>query len=81
MADLLTLASIFLACADSGDFSAAARRLGMSRSAVGKSIARLEAELGVRLIHRTTRAQRLTDDGHIYYERAARATGAGFTGA
>jgi DNA-binding transcriptional LysR family regulator len=73
MADLLTLASIFLACADSGDFSAAARRLGMSRSAVGKSIARLEAELGVRLIHRTTRAQRLTDDGHLYYERAARA--------
>jgi DNA-binding transcriptional LysR family regulator len=73
MTDSLTLASIFLTCADSGGFSAAARRLGMSRSAVGKSIARLEAGLGVRLIHRTTRAQQLTDDGHIYYERAARA--------
>jgi DNA-binding transcriptional LysR family regulator len=73
MTDSLTLASIFLVCADSGGFSAAGRRLGMSRSAVGKSIARLEAELGVRLLHRTTRMQRLTDDGHVYYERAVRA--------
>jgi DNA-binding transcriptional LysR family regulator len=73
MTDSLTLASIFLVCADSGGFSAAGRRLGMSRSAVGKSIARLEADLGVRLIYRTTRTQRLTDDGHVYYERAVRA--------
>jgi DNA-binding transcriptional LysR family regulator len=73
MNDSLTLASIFLACADSGGFSAAGRRLGMSRSAVGKAIARLETELGARLINRTTRNQRLTDEGQIYYERAARA--------
>jgi DNA-binding transcriptional LysR family regulator len=73
MTDLLGLASVFLACADSGGFSAAGRKLGLSRSAVGKAIARLEAQLGVRLIHRTTRTLKLTDDGHIYYERAVRA--------
>lgn len=72
-ADPLSLASIFLACADSGSFSAAGRRLGISRSSVGKAIAKLEAQLGARLIRRTTRSQSLTEDGHIYYERARRA--------
>ena len=37
--------------------------------AVGKTIARLEARLGVRLFHRTTRSQRLTEEGQLYYER------------
>lgn len=45
----------------------------MSRSAVGKSIARLEERLGVRLFHRTTRSQRLTDNGALFYERCLRA--------
>ncbi|HEX4708986.1 LysR family transcriptional regulator [Phenylobacterium sp.] len=73
MSDPLGLASVFLTCADAGGFSAAGRRLGLSRSSVGKAIARLEAQLGVRLFHRTTRTQSLTEDGQVYYERAQRA--------
>jgi DNA-binding transcriptional LysR family regulator len=73
MSDPFGLASIFLACADAGGFSAAGRKLGLSRSAVGKAVARLEAQLGVQLFRRTTRSQSLTEDGHVYYERAQRA--------
>jgi DNA-binding transcriptional LysR family regulator len=71
--DPLSLAAVFLSCADTGSFSAAGRKLGLSRSAVGKAIARLEAQLGARLLHRTTRSQSLTEDGHLYYEHARRA--------
>jgi LysR family transcriptional regulator, regulator for bpeEF and oprC len=52
-----------------GSFAAAARELGLSPSAVAKSVARLEAELGLRLLHRTTREVGLTSDGHGVYER------------
>jgi DNA-binding transcriptional LysR family regulator len=45
----------------------------LSRSAVGKSIARLEQRLGVRLFQRTTRSQSLTDNGALFYERCLRA--------
>ncbi|WP_216850821.1 LysR family transcriptional regulator [Acidisphaera sp. L21] len=45
----------FVASAETGGFSAAARRLNQSRSAVGKAVARLETRLGARLFHRTTR--------------------------
>jgi DNA-binding transcriptional LysR family regulator len=51
----------------------AAARLNLSRSAVGKTIARLERRLGARLFHRTTRSQSLTEDGQIFYERCRRA--------
>ena len=71
--DSLNSVSVFLACAENGGFSAAGRRLNMSRSAIGKAIARLEARLGVRLFHRTTRSQHLTDEGQLYFERARRA--------
>jgi DNA-binding transcriptional LysR family regulator len=73
--DGLNLASIFLACADSGSFSEAARNLNASRSSVGKAVARLERQLGVRLFHRTTRSQSLTEEGQLYYEHARRALG------
>lgn len=73
--DGLNLASIFLACADSGSFSEAARKLNASRSSVGKAVARLERQLGVRLFHRTTRSQSLTEEGQLYYEHARRALG------
>jgi LysR family transcriptional regulator, regulator for bpeEF and oprC len=49
--------------ADTGSFRAAARALGVTPSAVSKAIARLESELGVRLIHRTSRVMRLTPEG------------------
>lgn len=52
-----------------GGFAAAGRRLGLSPSAVGKSVARLEQGLGVRLLHRTTRSIALTDIGEGIYER------------
>ncbi|MFB5206758.1 LysR family transcriptional regulator, partial [Stenotrophomonas sp. 3diitr2024] len=45
----------------------------ISRSAVGKAIARLEARLGVRLFHRTTRRIALTSDGEAYYASCAAA--------
>lgn len=64
---------VFVEAVEAGGFSRAASKLALSRSAVGKTITRLEARLGVRLFHRTTRAQSLTEDGHIYYERCLRA--------
>ncbi|MCC5810177.1 MAG: LysR family transcriptional regulator [Ectothiorhodospiraceae bacterium] len=73
MVDRLTGISVFVEAAESGGFSAAARRLHLSRSAVGKTIARLEARLGVRLFHRTTRTQSLTNEGQAFHERCKRA--------
>ena len=55
-----------------GSFAAAARELGLTPSAVAKSVARLEADLGLRLLHRTTREVSLTSDGHGLYERCRR---------
>jgi LysR family transcriptional regulator, regulator for bpeEF and oprC len=55
-----------------GSFAAAARELGLTPSAVAKSVARLEADLGLRLLHRTTREVSLTSDGHGLFERCRR---------
>ena len=55
--------AIFVAAARAGSFTAAADRLGITKSAVGKSIARLEQRLGIKLFHRTTRKIALTVDG------------------
>ncbi|ACB94229.1 LysR family transcriptional regulator [Beijerinckia indica] len=71
--DDISLSHIFLVCADEGSFSAAGRKLNLSRSSVGKTVARLEDMLGVRLFHRSTRHQALTEEGKIYYEHARRA--------
>ncbi|KOF21484.1 LysR family transcriptional regulator [Ensifer adhaerens] len=65
--------SVFVEAADAGGFSAAAERLNLSRSAVGKTVAKLEQRLGVRLFHRTTRTQSLTDEGQLFYENCLRA--------
>lgn len=73
MSDALNGISVFVTAAESGGFSAAAARLHLSRSAVGKTIARLESRLGVRLFHRTTRSQSLTEDGQAYFEHCLRA--------
>jgi DNA-binding transcriptional LysR family regulator len=62
-----------VAAVEAGSFAQAAIRLHLSRSAVGKSIARLEERLGVRLFQRTTRSQSLTDNGALFYERCLRA--------
>ncbi|MEX3959766.1 LysR substrate-binding domain-containing protein [Trinickia sp. EG282A] len=59
----------FVAAVKAGSFTAGADTLGLTRSAVGKSIGRLEAQLGVRLLNRTTRQLSLTDDGRIVFDR------------
>jgi len=73
MSDPLTGIGVFVAAVEAGGFSAAAARLNLSRSVVGKTVARLESRLGVRLFHRTTRSLTLTEDGQLYYERCLRA--------
>ncbi|XXF77243.1 LysR family transcriptional regulator [Myxococcaceae bacterium GXIMD 01537] len=72
MSDRLSGIAVFVQVAEAGSFALAAKRLGLTRSAVGKGIARLEQRLGVRLFHRTTRSQSLTHDGQAFYERCAR---------
>ena len=69
--DRLNGIEAFVQAAEAGSFALAAERLRLTRSAVGKSIARWR--LGVRLFHRTTRQQSLTDDGQAYYDRCVRA--------
>lgn len=59
----------FVAAVDSGSYTRASSSVGLSRSAIGKSITRLEAQLGVRLLNRTTRQLSLTEEGRIMYDR------------
>ena len=64
---------LFLQVVESGNLTEAAERLNLTRSAVGKGLARLEARLGTCLLQRSTRRQRLTEDGQAYYEHCLRA--------
>jgi DNA-binding transcriptional LysR family regulator len=61
---------VFVRAVERGSFSAAARDVGQTPSAVSKLVTRLEDRLGVRLIHRTTRRLALTPEGEIYFARA-----------
>ena len=65
MADLSLLTS-FVRAAEHGSFSAAARSLGLTAAAVSKNVARLEALVGVRLFHRSTRRLALTEAGERF---------------
>ncbi|KAB8318335.1 LysR family transcriptional regulator [Tolypothrix campylonemoides VB511288] len=58
---------VFVAVVDAGSFVAGGRATGLTRSAAAKAVARLEAQLGARLLHRTTRALALTDEGRALY--------------
>jgi DNA-binding transcriptional LysR family regulator len=62
----------FVHVAEAKSFTAAAERIGLSRSAVGKSVLRLEDRLGVRLLQRTTRRVSLTSEGAVFHERCIR---------
>ena len=62
----------FVKTADLGSFVAAGRALEISASAVGKAVARLEREVGVRLLHRSTRRVQLTVEGRLFHERCRR---------
>jgi len=70
--DLLTSMAIFARVVQLEGFSAAARDLGLSKSAVSKHVARLESKLGARLLNRTTRKLSLTEAGGVLYERCER---------
>jgi len=62
---------IFARVAEAKSFSAAARRLDLSKSVVSKHISQLEQRLGVRLLNRTTRSLSLTEVGEQFYHRCA----------
>ncbi|CEJ14175.1 HTH-type transcriptional regulator DmlR [bacterium YEK0313] len=66
---------VFVRVTEQGGFSAAARALRMTPSAVSKLIGRLEARLGVRLVNRSTRSLQLTAEGAAFYERAVQILG------
>lgn len=70
--DRLHSMSVFVAVAEEESFAAAARRLNMSPPAVTRTIAALEAHLGIKLLTRTTRFVRATDAGLRYLESARR---------
>jgi DNA-binding transcriptional LysR family regulator len=60
---------LFISVVDTGSFSAAGDRLGISTSVVSRGIAALEAELGIRLLKRSTRRVDLTEAGSLYLTR------------
>jgi DNA-binding transcriptional LysR family regulator len=71
--DRFAAMATFAAVVETGSFSAAARRLAVGQPAVSKSVAQLEARLGVRLLMRSTRGLTPTEAGLSFYERAKRA--------
>lgn len=70
--DSLSGFTVFVQVAETRSFVAAGRLLGVSASAVGKSVARLEEKLNVRLFHRSTRSITLTAEGTLFLERSRR---------
>lgn len=71
----LNRVSAFVRVVHDGSFTAAARTLGLPKSSISRSVAQLEQDLGIRLLHRTTRQLHLTDAGAAFYERVSRALG------
>jgi DNA-binding transcriptional LysR family regulator len=70
--DRLTSMAVFVAAAEEGSLISAARRFGLSASMAGKHLSALEADLGIRLMQRTTRQLGLTDAGRTYLARCKR---------
>ncbi len=62
--------AVFARVVEAGSFTAAASALGVRKSSVSRSVAALEADLGIRLLQRTTRRLSMTDAGRAYYQRA-----------
>ena len=69
----LNRVSAFVRVVHDGSFTAAAKALGLPKSSISRSVAKLEQDLGIRLLHRTTRQLHLTDAGAAFYERVSRA--------
>jgi len=70
--DRLSNMQAFVAVAEAGGFAPAAKRLHLANSVISKRIKDLEDDLGVRLLHRTTRRVSLTDAGYRYFDHARR---------
>lgn len=70
--DSLGSLNAFVRAAEARSFTVAGRQLGVSSSAVGKAVARMEQRLGVRLLHRSTRSITLTAEGALFLERCRR---------
>lgn len=64
--------AVFVQVIENGSFTAAAEQLQLSKSVISKYVTRLEEQLGVRLLHRTTRRLSLTEAGQILYQRSQR---------
>jgi DNA-binding transcriptional LysR family regulator len=69
----LNLVSAFVEVVEAQSFTAAAKALGLPKSSVSRRVTELEKELGVSLLHRTTRKLSLTEAGRAYFEQAERA--------
>ena len=69
----LNRVATFIRVVEAGSFTAAATRLQLPTSSVSRSVAKLEQDLGIVLLERTTRRISLTDAGRAYYERAREA--------
>lgn len=67
--------ALFTRVVEAGSFTAAARDLGIPKATVSRQVAQLEASLGARLLHRTTRKLELTPLGRVYYEQASEGIG------
>jgi DNA-binding transcriptional LysR family regulator len=70
--DSLGSLNAFVQAAEARSFTIAGRQLGVSSSAIGKAVARMEERLGVRLFHRSTRSITLTAEGALFLERCRR---------
>jgi DNA-binding transcriptional LysR family regulator len=70
--DSLGSLNAFVRAAEAQSFTVAGRQLGVSSSAIGKAVARMEDRLGVRLLHRSTRSIKLTTEGAQFLERCRR---------
>lgn len=70
--DPLQVVPLFVRVVETGNFTKAAKQVGVTPSAASRRVAQLEDHLGVRLFHRTTRQMRLTEDGRAFYDRCAR---------
>jgi len=66
--DRLTAIKVFINVVETGSFSAASERMGLSRAAASKTVSQLEAHLGGRLLNRTTRHVSTTESGRLYFE-------------
>src|SRR3981189_3664245 len=61
---------IFITVAEMGSFTRAADSLGIQKGRASTAVRKLEEDVGVRLLHRTTRSVQLTEDGRVFHARA-----------